>query len=134
MKNLLIAIPCLIAGLLIGFGISGGTIQHLRRQVKELRAGKIPESIFRSVTRFIFVTTQVFALLWVSTSYGIAIYSTVVLMQPFPVTELSSQAIITLLGVAGMKVVENIFEHNEGVVFGKTKHEKLPSGDEEGVG
>lgn len=86
------------------------------------------KSILRSVTRFLFVTTQVFALFWVSLSYGIAAYSTIVLEQPFPVEELSRQAIITLLGMGGLKVVENIFEHNEGVVFGQSRAE----GEEEG--
>lgn len=92
---------------------------------------KKSQNIFQSVTRFIFVTTQIFALLWVSMSYAIATYSTVILMQPFPVTELSQQAIITLLGMAGMKVVENIFEHNEGTVFGKSKSEEDTSSNNE---
>ena len=88
------------------------------------------------VTPFLFVTTQIFALFWVSLSYGIAAYSTVVLAQPFPVEELSRQAIITLLGMSGLKVVENIFEHNEGVVFGQSKAEDNPpdEGGEGGVG
>lgn len=95
------------------------------------------KNILRSVTRFLFVTTQVFALFWVSLSYGIAAYSTVVLAQPFPVEELSRQAIITLLGMSGLKVVENIFEHNEGVVFGQSRTEDDPpdeGGEEGGVG
>jgi hypothetical protein len=37
------------------------------------------------------------------------------------VESLSTQAIVTLLGSATLKVVENIFEHNDGVVFGKSK-------------
>lgn len=84
------------------------------------------KNILRSVTRFLFVTTQVFALVWVSMSYGIAAYSTVKLAQAFPVEELSRQAIVTLLGMSGLKVVENIFEHNEGPVFGKSKQEDEP--------
>lgn len=84
------------------------------------------KNILRSVTRFLFVTTQVFALAWVSASYGIAAYSTIVLAQPFPVEELSRQAIITLLGMSGLKVVENIFEHNDGKVFGQSRSEDDP--------
>lgn len=75
----------------------------------------------KSVTRRLFVTTQLAALAWVSASYLIAIYSTVALEQPFPVVELSQQAITTILGVNVLKVVENIFEHNDGPVFGRTK-------------
>ena len=75
----------------------------------------------KSVTRRLFVTTQLAALGWVSVSYLIAIYATVWLAQPFPVVELSQQAITTILGVNVLKVVENIFEHNDGPVFGHTK-------------
>ncbi len=75
----------------------------------------------RSVTQLLFVTTQLAALAWVSVSYVIAVYATVRLEQPFPVVELSQQAITTILGVNVLKVVENIFEHNDGPVFGHTK-------------
>lgn len=75
----------------------------------------------KSVTRFLFVATQLAALAWVSVSYLIAIYATVKLEQPFPVVELSQQAITTILGVNVLKVVENIFEHNDGPVFGYAK-------------
>lgn len=78
------------------------------------------ESRARSITRLLFVSTQVAALGWVSISYLIAIYSTVRLGQPFPVTDLSGQAIVVILGVNVSKVVENIFEHNSGVIFGSS--------------
>lgn len=77
----------------------------------------------KSVTRILFITTQLAALAWVSVSYLIAIYATVKLAQPFPVVELSQQAITTILGVNVMKVVENIFEHNDGPIFGHTKED-----------
>lgn len=76
------------------------------------------EQRFLRITRFLFVTTQVSALVWVSLSYLIAAYATFRLGQPFPVETLSGQAIDTLLGVAALKVLENIFEHNEGGLFG----------------
>ena len=72
----------------------------------------------KSVTRILFITTQIAALGWVSVSYLIALYATVRLGQPFPVIELSQQAITTILGVNVLKVVENVFEHNDGGVFG----------------
>ena len=75
----------------------------------------------KSVTRLLFITTQLAALVWVSASYLIAIYATVRLQQPFPVVELSQQAISTILGVNVLKVVENIFEHNDGPLWGHTK-------------
>lgn len=75
----------------------------------------------KSITRALFLTTQVAALGWVTVSYGIAVYATVRLGQPFPVAELSQQAITTILGVNALKVVENIFEHNDGGLFGKSE-------------
>lgn len=77
----------------------------------------------KSITRILFITTQIAALGWVTISYLIAIYSTVKLYTPFPVVELSQQAITTILGVNVLKVVENIFEHNDGVLFGHTKED-----------
>lgn len=77
----------------------------------------------KSVTRFLFVATQLTALGWVSVSYLIALYATVKLAQPFPVVELSQQAITTILGVNVLKVLENVFEHNNGPVFGQSRED-----------
>ena len=121
MKMILIAAGALAVGIALGVLYCESTYRHLRKRLRELRAGQERRNIIRSITRFLFVTAQVFAIVWVSWSYAIATYSTIVLAQPFPVEELSRQAIITLLGMSGLKVVENIFEHNEGPVFGRTK-------------
>lgn len=77
----------------------------------------------KSVTRFLFIATQIAALGWVSVSYLIAIYATVRLGNPYPVVELSQQAIDTILGVSVLKVVENIFEHNNSKLFGQSNHD-----------
>lgn len=137
MRTVLIAAGALVVGIAIGIVLCEATIRHLRKRLRELRAGQERRNIIRSITRFLFVTTQVCAIIWVSWSYGIATYSTIVLFQPFPVETLSCQAIITILGVSALKVVENIFEHNEGVVFGQIKTEDDPpdeGGSEGGVG
>lgn len=139
MTTILIAVGALAVGAVLGITYSTATIRHLRRRVGDLRAagGKRPKSLIQSITRFLFVTAQVFAITWVTWSYIIATYSTVVLMQPFPAEELSREAVRTILGVGVLKVVENIFEHNEGVVFGQSKTEDEPAdegGDEGGVG
>ena len=85
-----------------------------------------------SITRVIFLSTQFSALIWVSVSYGLAIYSTVKLQQPLPITELSSQAITSILGVSFLKILENIFEHNDGPVFGHSeKGEQSYGGEQE---
>ncbi len=123
-------------GAALGIVFSAAAIRHLRKRVKELRTGKPRPNVLQSVTRFLFATTQIFALGWVSVSYGIAVYSTVKLHQPFPVVELSQQAITTILGVNALKVLENIFEHNEGMVFGRSRQagQPLDEGGEGGVG
>lgn len=77
----------------------------------------------KSITRILFVTTQLAALGWVTISYLIAAYATVRLGQPYPVVELSQQAIQTIPSVNALKVLENIFEHNDSIVFGKNNKE-----------
>lgn len=74
-----------------------------------------------SITRLIFITSQIFALIWVTISYIIALYATIKLEQVFPVVELSQQAINTIIGVGIMKTTENIFEHNDGTITGKSR-------------
>ena len=102
---LLVAILMLVAALI-------AAMVYMAKKV-----GGKGEKELRSVTS---LTTQIAALVWVSVSYLIALYATVQLGQPFPIVELSQQAITTILGVNVLKVVENIFEHNDGAVFGKT--------------
>lgn len=78
----------------------------------------------KSVTKVLFITTQIAALCWVTVSYIIAGYATIRLGQPYPVVELSQQAITTILGATALKVLENIFEHNDGAIFGKSHKEE----------
>ena len=134
MKTVLVAAGALVVGIAIGIVFCEATIRHLRKRLKELRAGKTSRNIIQSVTRFLFVTAQVFAIVWVTWSYVISTYSTVVLMQPFPAEELSREAVRTIIGVGFLKVLENVFEHNEGPVFGRSKREDdTPTeGEEEG--
>lgn len=99
------------------------------------RRGRRSGRLFGGVTRLLFVTTQVCALIWVFISYGIAIYATVRLQQVQTLAELSEPAINTILGVGVLKVLENIFEHNDSKLFGKSKNESPPeSGGEEEYG
>lgn len=105
---LLAAVLVLVAGLI-------GAMVYVARKV-----GGGGEKKLRSVTRTLFITTQIAALVWVSLSYLIALYATVKLGQVFPITELSGQAITTILGVNVLKVVENVFEHNSGGIFGSS--------------
>ena len=90
---------------------------------RERRRKRGSRKLFRSITVTLFVTTQVAALSWVTISYAIAVYATVRLGQPFPIETLSEAAVTSLLGVSALKVIENIFEHNDGVVWGTSKKE-----------
>ncbi len=83
--------------------------------------GRPADALLGSVTKLIFVTTQLSALVWVFTSYAIAVYSTVRLGRVYTMAELSEPAIHTILGVGFLKVLENIFEHNNGKIFGESK-------------
>lgn len=83
-----------------------------------MKKGKRLKKRVLSVTAFLFITTQVAALGWVTLSYMIAAYSTIKLGQPYPIESLSQTAITTILGGAALKVVQNIFEHNDGGIFG----------------
>ena len=136
MKTILIAAGALVVGIALGIVFCEATIHHLRKRLKELRSGREHPNIIQSITRFLFVTAQVFAIVWVSWSYAIATYSTIVLEQPFPAEELSAEAVRTILGVGALKVLENIFEHNDGKVFGQSRTEDDPpdEGGEGGVG
>lgn len=76
--------------------------------------------MFNKVTKFLYVSTQLFALMWVTISYIVALYATIKLGEPFPVEELSKQAIDTILGVSVLKTLGNIFEHNNSKIFGES--------------
>lgn len=97
------------------------------------RRGMRSRALLLGVTKLIFVTTQISALIWVFTSYGLAIYSTVCLRQVYTMAELSEPAIHTILGVGFLKVLENIFEHNNGPVFGRSKNESEDTYHDESV-
>lgn len=86
-----------------------------------MKGNHLAEKRVISITRFLYITTQIFALGWVTVSYIIALYATIKLGQVFPVVELSQQAITTIIGVGIMKTTENIFEHNDGTITGKSR-------------
>lgn len=141
MTKLVVIAAALLVGAACGYLLGGATIRRLRRRIRELRSGSAAEprrNLLRSITKLIFVTTQISALVWVFTSYGIAIYSTIRLGQVYTMAELSEPAIHTILGVSFLKVLENIFEHNDGTVFGRSKggeaQDGQPGGGEEPQG
>lgn len=85
---------------------------------------KLTQARMVSVTRTLFVAITFCALSWVFISYGIAAYATVFLGQVYTMAELSEPAITGLLFTIGLKVLENVFEHNNGALFGRSNHGK----------
>ena len=112
MDTLMVIAAVVVAALM---GVAVG-VRLPRGDGKTLTAARL-----RSVTRLLFVSTHICALVWVFISYGLAIYATVRLGQVYTMAELSKPAIDALLGVTALKVLGNIFEHNDGVVFGKSE-------------
>ena len=127
---MLVYILCAAGGVVLGCMLSLLNVRRLKKRIRALR-GNAGKAVLRSVTRLIFLTTQISALMWVFTSYAIAIYSTVYLQQVYTMSELSEPAINTILGVSFLKVLENVFEHNEGAEFGKSKETKTEEITEE---
>lgn len=74
----------------------------------------------KRVTEFMFVLSILCAVLWVTNTCVLAWYATVKLGQPVPLETLSSDIITVILGSLALKVIGNIFEHNDGGVFGTT--------------
>lgn len=89
-----------------------------------------------SITRFLFVTTQLFALGWVTLSYLIAAYATIILGQPYPVEVVSETVVKIIFGNGLLKVIENTFEHNNWKITGTSKNQKMEEsldGIEDGI-
>lgn len=116
----LISFAVMVSGFTVGFLICKTVDRKRGKHLEAPNNSHHKNGLLRSVTKFIFVTTQFFALGWVCTSYGIAIYSTVKLGQVYTMSELSEPAIRTILGVGFLKVLENIFEHNDNALFGRS--------------
>lgn len=85
---------------------------------------KLTQARMASVTRTLFIAITFCSLSWVFISYGLAAYATVFLGQVYTMAELSEPAITGLLVTIGMKVLENVFEHNDGPVFGHSNKRK----------
>lgn len=113
MANLLLtALAAFLAGAFIGGLLAYNGMRRLT------------QAHMMSVTRLLFVAIAFSALSWVFISYAIAIYSTVKLGQVYTMSELSAPAITGLLVTIGVKVLENIFEHNDSALFGRSHHGK----------
>lgn len=84
----------------------------------------------KSVTRWLFKAPVTFAIIWVTWSYALATYATVALGQPFPVETLSGQAMDTILGGIFGKLILNVFEHNDGGIFGHARDSRTKESED----
>ncbi len=82
-----------------------------------------------SVTSFLLIYAMVMASIWVSASYVIAGYATVVYGQPFPIEDLSKTAITAIIMSILGKIGGNMAEHNDGWLFGKSNNTKIKPPD-----
>ena len=78
----------------------------------------------RHVTEFMFVCMMVLCCLVLVNSCAIAWYSTIVLQQPYPLESMAEQAFLAGIGAIAAKVVGNIFEHNNGGIFGQSDNQE----------
>jgi hypothetical protein len=114
----------LLLGFAAGIGLAAGSFFIFKKKRRKTRKRKSKStSKMPSITKWLFITTQISALIWIYTSYGMAIYSMLALGQVYTLAEIAEPAITTLLGVTVVKVVENIFEHNNGGIFGTSDEE-----------
>ena len=105
-----------LAAFLAGAFIAATLILLLRHKLTQHGVG--------SVTWFLFVAIALSAISWVFISYALAIYATVHLGQVYTMAELSQPAITGIVAVLFAKVLGNIFEHNDGPIWGKTNKDK----------
>ena len=98
-----------------------------------MKGKRLTEEHLISVTRLAFIGSLLFSFLWVTWSYLLATYAILRLGVVYTLEELSKPALTVLLGTLVSKVAENIFEHNDGVVFGKSKTKHTESEDTYGT-
>lgn len=101
-----------LAAFLAGAFLAAALILLIRHKLTKRGVG--------SVTWFLFVFTDLSAISWVYISYALAIYATVHLGQVYTMAELSQPAITGIVAVLFAKVLENVFEHNNGGLFGRS--------------
>lgn len=98
-----------------------------------LRAALRKRLTIKSITRFLFLSAQLSALLWINWSFLLATYATVVLQQPLPLEALSETALNVIIGTLLCKVMENALEHNDGGIWGKSNGGTQAGASEEDV-
>lgn len=76
------------------------------------------KKLFEGLTAWLFTISVIAAIAWISISYLMGVYALKELENTDLLVELSKEAMITILGVNLMKMISNLFEHNNGWIFG----------------
>ena len=72
----------------------------------------------RSLTEFRFVFLIFISTILILNLIGLCWYSTVILQTPTIPEETCKEFVIAVFGAISVKVLGNIFEHNDGSIFG----------------
>lgn len=78
----------------------------------------------KSITRLVLIGGFIISILVLVFSCTMAAYSTIKLGTPYPLEELSGKCLDAILGLAFVKTFENVVEHNDSWLFGKSRKEK----------
>lgn len=76
------------------------------------------KKFLQTFTNVMYCIVLIAALVWVSASYAIGIYAVVVFGQVEALIELSRDVVKCIIVVVFTKTIANIFEHNNGSIFG----------------
>lgn len=131
MTVIIVAVCAFLIGALFNYVRYIKAYRKYRDVIKKSKTKK--KITIKGITEFLYVTTQIAALVWVSLSYLIALVGTFQYGMVYPIESLSEQAIIAILGVTVMKTVGNIFEHNDGKVLGES-HKMEVDSEKDGKG
>lgn len=94
------------------------------------------KKFLQTFTNVMYCLILIAGIVWISLSYVIGIYGVVRFAQVEPLIELSRDVVKCIMVVVITKTIANIFEHNDGPVFGYsngvegsiTNEEDMPRG------
>lgn len=90
------------------------------------------KKFLQTFTNLMYCLVIVASVIWISLSYLIGIYGVVVFGQVEPLIELSRDVVKCISVVLVTKTIGNIFEHNDGPVFGYSdSHTTNPTPDDD---
>ena len=78
----------------------------------------------RSLTEFMFVFLMFLSTILILNLIGLCWYSTVILQTPTIPEETCKEFVLAFFGAISVKVIGNIFEHNDGSIFGTSNSGK----------